>query len=179
MFAATRDGAGSCSDTLSIFHAAHLRGPWQPHAGNPILVDQSCARPAGAFVRRHGKLWRPVQDCRGGYGTGIGLAEVMRLDPDGFAQKLHGVIRPAARMAGPAAAHLEPGRAVRMHRRRRVFAAQPHSGRQARRLVRPARINHVRRRKTSGNAAAVGAGTVLAELTPKSNGAVPDRDSGP
>jgi hypothetical protein len=94
MFATTRDGAGSFSDTLSIFHAAHLRGPWKAHDANPILLDQSCARPAGAFVRRHGKLWRPVQDCRAGYGTGIGLAEVVRLDLDGYAQKLHSVIRP-------------------------------------------------------------------------------------
>ena len=94
MFATTHDGAGSFSDTLSIFHSAHLRGPWKPHEANPILVDQSCARPAGAFVRRHGRLWRPVQDCRAGYGTGIGLAEVVRLDLDGYAQKLHSVIRP-------------------------------------------------------------------------------------
>jgi hypothetical protein len=95
MFAATHDGTGSFSDTLSIFHAAHLRGPWKPHVANPILLDQSCARPAGVFVRRYGKLWRPVQDCRAGYGTGIGLAEVERLDLDGFAQKLHCVIRSA------------------------------------------------------------------------------------
>jgi hypothetical protein len=95
MFATTCDGSGSFSDTLSIFHSAHLRGPWKPHPANPVMLDQSCARPAGAFVRRHGKLWRPVQDCRAGYGTGIGLAEVVRLDPDGYAQKLHSVIRSA------------------------------------------------------------------------------------
>jgi hypothetical protein len=100
MFVSTQDGGGSYSDTLSIFHAAHLRGPWKPHAGNPIMVDQSCARPAGAFVRRHGKLWRPVQDCRGGYGTGIGLAEVLRLDPESYSQRVDTVVRPAAGWPG-------------------------------------------------------------------------------
>jgi hypothetical protein len=99
MFAATRD-AGSWSDTLSIFHAPSLLGPWQPHAANPILIDRSAARPAGAFVRRNGMLWRPVQDCAGGYGTGIGLAEVTRLDSEGYAQTLHAVMRAPADWPG-------------------------------------------------------------------------------
>jgi hypothetical protein len=94
MFAATRDGAGSWSDTLSIFSAENLRGPWTPHPRNPILIDQSSARPSGRFVRRGEALWRPVQDCTAGYGTGIGLVEVLRLDSENYAQKLHTIIRP-------------------------------------------------------------------------------------
>lgn len=89
MFASVRDGAGSWSDRLSIFHAPALHGPWQPHPGNPLVIDQRCARPAGAFVRRDGRLFRPVQDCSGGYGTGIGLAEVTRLDTEGYEQVVH------------------------------------------------------------------------------------------
>ena len=45
MFAATRDGAGSWSDMLSLFSAPDLRGPWTPHPANPVLVDQASARP--------------------------------------------------------------------------------------------------------------------------------------
>ena len=93
MFASVRDGVGSWSDRLSIFHASALLGPWQAHPGNPLLIDQSCARPAGAFVQRNGRLFRPVQDCRGGYGTGIGLAEVTRLDMEGYSQTLHGMLQ--------------------------------------------------------------------------------------
>jgi hypothetical protein len=100
MFAATRDGGGSWSDTLSIFHARDLRGPWEAHQGNPILVDQAAARPAGAVVERGGKLWRPVQDCTDGYGTGIGLAEIVRLDHTGFEQKIHSVLRPSPNWPG-------------------------------------------------------------------------------
>jgi hypothetical protein len=29
-----------------------------------------------------------VQDCRGGYGSALGLARILRLDEDGFAQKV-------------------------------------------------------------------------------------------
>jgi len=100
MFAATRDGRGSWSDTLSIFYARDLRGPWEAHPGNPILVDQAAARPAGAVVERDGKLWRPVQDCTDGYGTGIGLAEIVRLDRTGFEQKIHSVLRPSPNWPG-------------------------------------------------------------------------------
>jgi hypothetical protein len=100
MFAATRDGHGSWSDTLSIFHARDLHGPWQAHRRNPILVDQAAARPAGAVVARDGKLWRPVQDCTDGYGTGIGLAEIVRLDHEGFEQRTHCVLRPQPNWPG-------------------------------------------------------------------------------
>jgi hypothetical protein len=100
MFAATRDGAGSWSDMLSIFRADDFRGPWVPHPGNPVLIDQASARPAGAFVERQGALWRPVQDCTDGYGTGIGLAEIVRLDSEHFEQTVHTVLRAPAEWPG-------------------------------------------------------------------------------
>jgi hypothetical protein len=93
MFAATRDGFGSWSDTLSLFHAPRLQGPWQPHPANPVLVDQAAARPAGAMLVRNGTVLRPVQDCTAGYGCGIGLAEVTRLDREGFEQHVRAVVR--------------------------------------------------------------------------------------
>ena len=42
---------------------------------------------------RDDRLWRPVQDCERGYGTGIGLAEVVRLDETAFEQRVHTVLR--------------------------------------------------------------------------------------
>jgi hypothetical protein len=93
MLAATRDGWGSWSDTLSIFVSPRLQGPWRAHDANPILIDQAAARPAGCMFFRNGKLWRPVQDCTNGYGTGIGLAEITRLDAEGFEQAIHAVLR--------------------------------------------------------------------------------------
>jgi hypothetical protein len=100
MFAVTRDGRGSLSDMLSIFVADDLFGPWAPHEANPVLIDVSCARPAGNVVSRNGRLWRPTQDCRGGYGVGLGLAEITQLDERGFAQTVHKVLRPSAEWPG-------------------------------------------------------------------------------
>jgi hypothetical protein len=94
LFGATRDGGGGYSDTLSIFYAKKLFGPWLPHAGNPIMVDRSCARPAGNFVTIDGRLWRPVQDCSNGYGAALGLAEINELSPASFRQTVRHRLAP-------------------------------------------------------------------------------------
>ncbi len=94
LFATTRDGQGAHSDMLSLFHAPALRGPWTAHPLNPVLIDAAAARPAGNIVVRDGRLWRPVQDCSRGYGRGLGLAEVTRLDEEGFSQAVRTLIRP-------------------------------------------------------------------------------------
>lgn len=94
LFAACWDGVGGFSDTLAIYHAGDLFGPWQPHARNPVLLDRSTARPAGNFVRRDGRLWRPAQDCAAGYGSGLVLAEVTDLSPHTFRQTVHATLKP-------------------------------------------------------------------------------------
>ncbi|MCG6205621.1 hypothetical protein LPW26_13300 [Rhodopseudomonas sp. HC1] len=100
MFGATRDGAGGYSDTLSIYHADNLFGPWLPHAQRPVLVDRASARPAGQFVHHGGRLWRPVQDCTRGYGGALGLAEITELSPTRFAQTVHHTVSPGPRWPG-------------------------------------------------------------------------------
>jgi hypothetical protein len=100
LFGASRDGGGGYSDTLSIFHADHLFGPWLPHAGNPIMVDRSSARPAGNFFTINGQLWRPVQDCSDGYGSALGLAEVTELSSTSFKQTVRHTLRPGSRWPG-------------------------------------------------------------------------------
>lgn len=85
--ATVRDG-GSFSDALHLWSADRLQGPWSPHARNPVLVDIGSARPAGRVVRRGGRLVRPVQDGRKGYGAALALAEITRLDDVGFEQRV-------------------------------------------------------------------------------------------
>jgi len=95
LFGVTREGSGGYSDTLSIYYADRLTGPWQPHAQNPVMVDRATARPAGQMVERDGRLWRPVQDCSRGYGAALTLAEVTELTPTRFAQVTHTYIAPS------------------------------------------------------------------------------------
>lgn len=82
LFGTERRGEGSSSDTMTVYSAPSLHGPWAPHAMNPILIDQSAARPGGRFIEQDGKLLLPVQDGSEKYGGGLGLAQLVRLDDD-------------------------------------------------------------------------------------------------
>ncbi|MEQ1697050.1 MAG: hypothetical protein ABL901_14535 [Hyphomicrobiaceae bacterium] len=81
---------GSSWDSLSLYCADKLLGPWTAHAGNPVLIDAARARPAGETFVAGGTLYRPVQDCSAGYGAALGLAQVTRLDDGGFTQEVVG-----------------------------------------------------------------------------------------
>jgi hypothetical protein len=93
MMTTVRDEGGSFSDALYIWSASSLFGPWRPHRRNPVLIDIAAARPAGRVVRRGGRRIRPVQDCRRGYGSALGLAEITRLDDNAFDQKILATLR--------------------------------------------------------------------------------------
>ena len=100
MFATVRGGEGSYSDALWLWTAPDFRGPWTPHALNPVMVDSASARPAGRMFEQGGALWRPVQDCRRGYGAAMALARVDRLDDGGFSQTIAAVLKPGAGWPG-------------------------------------------------------------------------------
>jgi hypothetical protein len=96
-----REGLGGYSDTLAIFYASSLFGPWLPHASmRPTLIDASAARPAGAVVERSGVLWRPVQDCSRGYGRAVRLAQITRIDPEHFEQTFVSRVGPGSLWPG-------------------------------------------------------------------------------
>ena len=86
LFASSAGPGESSWDQLALFHAPTLEGPWRAHRGNPVLIDAGAARPAGAMWVEDGVLWRVAQDCRTGYGTGLALCRVDRLDEDGYSQ---------------------------------------------------------------------------------------------
>lgn len=80
LFATERDGYGSSSDMLVVYHAATLEGPWTPHPGNPVRIDRAAARPGGQFIRVGERIVLPLQDGTDGYGGGLGLADLVELD---------------------------------------------------------------------------------------------------
>lgn len=96
-------GGASSWDTLALYSADRLEGPWHAHRGNPVLVDARAARPAGTPFEHGGALWRPAQDCTGGYGSALSMCRIDRLDEQGFAQTLAATLRFGApdQHAGP------------------------------------------------------------------------------
>lgn len=90
--AAEADWQASTWDTLAVFRAAHPLGPWHRVGHGAVLTDVRSARPAGTPFVVDGRLVRPAQDCTGGYGSALTLAEVTRLDATGFTQRSLGRI---------------------------------------------------------------------------------------
>ncbi len=77
-----RFGYGSASDTMVVYSATRLRGPWSAHALNPVAIDHSAARPGGAFLRQGERIMLPVQNGSEAYGGGLGLLQIDRMDQD-------------------------------------------------------------------------------------------------
>ena len=82
LIATERFGHGSSSDKMVAYAASDLRGPWQPHALNPIAIDHSAARPGGMFIRKGDQMLLPVQNGSANYGGGLGLMGLERIDAD-------------------------------------------------------------------------------------------------
>lgn len=77
---------GSTWDGLGAFMADNLFDEWRAHPANPLLIDSTCARPAGMVVKSAKGLIRPTQDCSASYGGAMTFARIDRLDEAGFAQ---------------------------------------------------------------------------------------------
>ncbi len=85
---------------LFVFHSAELRGPWIPHALNPVKCDLRSSRPAGTpYLGEDGSLYRPAQDCSQVYGGALAINRVTRLTPDEFQEEVAARLRPDS--AGP------------------------------------------------------------------------------
>jgi hypothetical protein len=82
----TEKGSGMNS-RLWIWHGSELRGPWLPHARNPVKTDVRSARPGGTPFVHEGVLYRPVQDCSRTYGGRIIIQRVTALTPSEFAEE--------------------------------------------------------------------------------------------
>lgn len=90
-------------DALALYWSKSLAGPWHPHGKNPVLVDARSARPAGPLWLSDGQLFRPAQDCSGGYGGHIAVKRIVTLTPDAFAEVRDGSIafNPDHNLLGP------------------------------------------------------------------------------
>jgi hypothetical protein len=93
------EAAGASWDNLSLYRSSSPLGPWTPAFDGPALIDASAARPAGRVFENEGALWRPAQDCRAGYGSGLVFCRIDALAPGKFRQT------PVRRFASPGGLH--------------------------------------------------------------------------
>jgi hypothetical protein len=76
------------SDTLRLFFAERLFGPWREHRRSPVVKDATRARPAGRIIEWNGALIRFGQDCQGSYGKAVRAFRINKLSPSDYAEQL-------------------------------------------------------------------------------------------
>lgn len=99
-------------DTLRLFVAEDLTGPWREHPRSPLIRRNGRrARPAGRLCRWQDRLVRFAQDCRPYYGRGVRAFEILELTPDRYRERE----APESPVLGPGAGwnaagmhHLDP-----------------------------------------------------------------------
>ena len=94
---------------LFVFHATDLRGPWLPHAANPVKCDLRSARSAGPLFLVDGVLHRPAQDCSHTYGGAVVINRIERLTPEEFVERPVRHLVPAAHGPYPHGLHTLSG----------------------------------------------------------------------
>lgn len=87
MFATCADDGAFMDDSLHIYWADRIEGPWHPHALNPVKIDAGSARPAGSMWVADGVLHRVVQDCSSTYGGSVRCMRIVRLTPGEFEEE--------------------------------------------------------------------------------------------
>jgi hypothetical protein len=75
-------------DTLRLWVADNLHGPWQEHPGSPLIInDPRHARPAGRIILDDGKLIRFAQSAVPEYGTDVRAFVIDELTPTTYRER--------------------------------------------------------------------------------------------
>jgi len=95
----------SLSEELYAFRSDRLdSSEWTPHPDNPIVSDVRSSRCAGRIFELDGMLFRPSQDCAGGYGKAVVLNEIVELTERAYREEPRVVI-PASSIASLSTLH--------------------------------------------------------------------------
>jgi len=75
-------------DTLRLFWAETLRGPWREHPCSPVVRrNPHIARPGGRVISWDGRLVRFAQDCHPRYGLQVLALEILELGPTSYRER--------------------------------------------------------------------------------------------
>jgi hypothetical protein len=76
------------SDTLRLYCADDLMGPWLEHPASPIVnQDERMARPAGRVLVLEDRVIRYAQDCFPAYGTQVRAFEITELTSTSYRER--------------------------------------------------------------------------------------------
>jgi len=76
------------SDTLRLYYAHELTGPWHEHPMSPLIEgNMHIARPCGRVLILHDKLVRYAQDCYPYYGTQVREFEITKLTTTDYCER--------------------------------------------------------------------------------------------
>lgn len=103
--AASDPGGAHLGTDLCVWYAPELRGPWTPHASNPVKTDVGSARPAGAVFKVNGALYRPAQDSSLTYGQRVVINRLVCLTPQSFLEEPVSYVEPDPRGPYPDGLH--------------------------------------------------------------------------
>ena len=79
----------SGNETLRLFYALDLMGPWNEHPQSPIVKkDLNTARPGGRPFVIDGVLYRLGQDCYPTYGNQVRAFQVTRINTKSYSEKM-------------------------------------------------------------------------------------------
>jgi hypothetical protein len=74
-------------DTLRLYFAEQLNGPWREHPKSPIVKGNRChARPAGRVLPFNDKLIRFAQDCVPQYGSRVRAFDIFELTTNSYGE---------------------------------------------------------------------------------------------
>ena len=77
------------NDTLRLYYADDLFGPWQEHPQSPIIEgNPHHARPGGRILEHDGRLFRYAQDSVPRYGSRMWAFEITDISPTTYAERL-------------------------------------------------------------------------------------------
>ena len=77
-------------DTLRLYFADRLTGPWREHPNSPVVKADKCrARPAGRVLTLNNKVIRFAQDCVPQYGTRVRAMNVLELNRRDYVELEH------------------------------------------------------------------------------------------
>ncbi len=78
-------------DTLRLYYAENLTGPWFEHTGSPLIAGNAhVARPAGRILIFDGRIIRYAQDCDPIYGTQVRAFEITALTVTSYQERAVG-----------------------------------------------------------------------------------------